>query len=116
MIGFMKIEVASVIGAVVREVRACELEGKPARAVVASRVYDTTIEDLWDAITTAERIPRWLAPVTGDLKLGGKYQIKGNAGGTIKECEPPKRFAATWEYGSTVSWLVVQLASESRDK
>jgi len=28
---------------------------------------------------------RWFLPIEGDLKLGGKYQLKGNAGGTITQ-------------------------------
>ena len=58
--------------------------------VVASRSYDTDIDDLWEAITNAERIPRWFLPITGELRLGGRYQLQGNAGGTITACEPPR--------------------------
>jgi uncharacterized protein YndB with AHSA1/START domain len=65
--------------------------GKPALVAVAIRSYDTTVADLWDAITTPERPARWFLPVEGDLKLGGRYQLKGNAGGTITHCQPPKR-------------------------
>jgi peptidoglycan hydrolase CwlO-like protein len=36
------------------------------------RSYDAEIEELWDAVTNAERIPRWFAPITGELKLGGR--------------------------------------------
>jgi uncharacterized protein YndB with AHSA1/START domain len=112
----MKVDVAGVIGAVVREVRECERNGQPARAVIATRTYDTSIEDLWDCITSAERIPRWFLPVSGDLRLGGRYQLQGNAGGTITECEPPRRVAITWEFAGAVSWVTVQLAAESRER
>ena len=64
----MSIDVPSLIGAVNREVRDVEREGRTARVVVASRTYDTSVEDLWDAITTAERIPRWFLPIEGDLR------------------------------------------------
>jgi uncharacterized protein YndB with AHSA1/START domain len=110
----MKIDVAGYIGAVVREVKQCEHDGRPARAVVATRAYDTNIEDLWDALTNAERIPRWFLPVTGDLRLGGKYQFKGNAGGTITRCEPPRVVAVTWEFGGMTSWLTVSLTEERK--
>jgi uncharacterized protein YndB with AHSA1/START domain len=108
----MHIDVASYIGAVTREVEGREHEGKPARVVIASRGYDTTIDDLWEALTSAERIPRWFLPITGDLKLGGRYQLEGNAGGTITACEPPRRLSVTWEYGGQVSWVNVGLAAE----
>lgn len=96
---------------VVRKVEDVTHEGQPARAVVASRDYPTDIADLWNAITEKERIPRWFAPVDGDLSLGGKYQIKGNAGGTITACDPPRSFALTWEFGGGMSWVEVELAA-----
>src|SRR5215831_2232401 len=77
----MNIDVANQIGAVTREVRSRQHNGRPARVVVASRTYNTTIEDVWDAITNAERIPRWFLPVSGDLRLGGRYQLEGWWGG-----------------------------------
>jgi uncharacterized protein YndB with AHSA1/START domain len=108
----MSIDVPSLIGAVTREVRDVERQGRKARIVVASRTFDTTLEDLWDAISNAERLPRWFAPVTGDFRLGGKYQIQGNASGTITRCEPPRELALTWEFGGGVSWVEVSLKPE----
>lgn len=96
----------------VRRVDNLEWEGQPAKAVVASRFYDTTPADLWDALTRAERIKRWFAPVTGELVLGGRYQVENNAGGTITECVPEKKVALTWEFGPAVSWVIVTLAKE----
>src|SRR5215510_12705170 len=103
-------DIGAVIGAVTREVSGREHDGRPARVVVASRSYDTTIEDVWDAITSAERIPRWFLPVSGDLRLGGRYQLQGNAGGEITGCNPPRHLAVTWEFGGEVSFLTVDLS------
>jgi uncharacterized protein YndB with AHSA1/START domain len=80
--------------------------------VTLSRLYDTSAEDLWDALTSKERIPRWFLPVEGDLKVGGRYQLKGNAGGTISACSPPRHFAATWEFGGATSWIDVTVAPD----
>lgn len=85
----MGIDVLRYIGAVARSVETRLHQGKPARVVKASCAYDTGIEDLWDAITNAERLPRWLLPVSGDLRLGGRYQLEGNASGRITACDPP---------------------------
>ena len=106
----MEIDVAKQIGAVTRRVENRDHEGKPARVAVAGQTYSTTPDDLWDAITSPERLPRWFLPVTGDLKPGGRYQLKGNAGGEILVCEPPRRLKVTWEYGGEVSWLEVIIA------
>ena len=100
------------IGAEVREVVDRDWDGKPAKAVVAGRVYDTDPDDLWDALTNRERIPRWFSAVEGDLRLGGRYQIQGNAGGTITRCEPPAALDLTWEFGGGVSWVTVRLEAE----
>ena len=58
---------------------------------------------MWDAVTSAERIPRWFLPISGDLRLGGRYQLEGNAGGEVLECAPPARRRArtTASRGST---------------
>src|SRR5262245_30304673 len=110
----MKIDVASQIGAVTREVSSRQYNGRAARVVVASRSYNTNMEDVWDAITSAERIQRWFLPVSGDLRLGGRYQLEGNAGGEITRCEPPRHLALTWEYGGQVSWVNVQLVEDPK--
>lgn len=110
----MKIDIAGYIGAVTREVGSREHEGRPARVVAARRTYDTTIEDVWDALTNAERIPRWFLPISGDLRLGGRYHLQGNAGGQITRCEPPRHLAVTWEYGGDVSWVTVGLSEDPK--
>lgn len=100
---------------VVRKVEDVTRGGQNARAVVASRDYSTDIADLWNAITDKARIPRWFAPVDGDLEPGGKYQIKGNAGGTVTACEPPRSFSLTWEFGGGMSWVEVELTETGND-
>ena len=110
------IDVDQVVGAVTREVSSREHEGKLARVVVATRTYDTSADDLWDALTSAERLPRWFLPVSGDLRLGGRYQLEGNAGGTITRCAPPRSLALTWEYGGSVSWVTVNLRQKGHDR
>lgn len=106
------IDVSQEISAVRRQVGSRTLEAGEARVATVSRVYDTDVDDLWDACTNAERIPRWFLPVTGDLRVGGRYQLEGNAGGVIESCDPPHGFSATWEYGDEVSWIELRLAPE----
>jgi uncharacterized protein YndB with AHSA1/START domain len=108
----MKIDVIRHIGAVTRTVTRRDHEGRPANVVQAERTYDTTPEDVWDAMTSAERIPRWFAPVSGDFRLGGRYQIQGNASGTVTACEPPQHLTLTWEFGGAVTWVDVRLSAD----
>jgi uncharacterized protein YndB with AHSA1/START domain len=100
------------IGAVTREVASGERDGEETRVVIVSRSLATDIEDAWDALTSARRLPRWFSPVRGELRLGGRYQVEGNASGEILECQPPSRLAATWEFGGGVSWIVVTLVEQ----
>ncbi|WP_293676318.1 SRPBCC family protein [uncultured Phenylobacterium sp.] len=102
----------TIIGAEFREVADRTRDGKPAKAMVATRTYDTDAADLWDALTNPERIPRWFSPVTGDLRLGGRYQIEGNAGGAIERCDAPEALDITWEFAGGKSWVTLRLAAE----
>jgi uncharacterized protein YndB with AHSA1/START domain len=101
------------INAVRRTVGSRTLEAGAARTVTLSQTYDAALEDGWDACTNPARIPRWFLPVSGELRLGGRYQLEGNASGTIERCEPPTSFAATWEFGGDVTWIEVRLTSEA---
>ena len=106
------IDVDHQISSAERRVGTRTLAAGEARTLTISRVYDTPAEDLWDACTNPERIPRWFLPVSGDLREGGHYQLEGNASGTIERCEPPSALAATWEYGGQVSWIELRVAAE----
>jgi uncharacterized protein YndB with AHSA1/START domain len=110
------IDVAHQINSVSRQVSTRVLDAGEARVVTVSQTYDTEPEDLWDACTSPSRIPRWFLPVSGELRLGGRYQLEGNAGGTVERCDPPKSFSATWEYDGDVSWIEVRVLSESGGK
>jgi uncharacterized protein YndB with AHSA1/START domain len=110
------IDVQKQVQAVTRTVGTRDADGTIHRVSVISQVYDTDIDDLWEAVTDPERIPRWFAPVTGELKEGGHYQIQGNASGTITRCEKPRGYAATWEFGGGVTWIEVRLSPVGADR
>ncbi|MEU7984984.1 SRPBCC family protein [Streptosporangium canum] len=107
------IDVTQQINAVRREVGKRVLEAGEARIVTISQTYEAGVDDVWDACTDPERISRWFLPVSGDLRLNGRYQLQGNAGGRIERCDPPASFSATWEYGGNVSWIEVRLTPAS---
>lgn len=80
------------------------------RVLTLEQDHATTPEDLWAALTSAKRLPRWFLPITGDLRAGGRYQLEGNAGGTIERCDAPRSFRATWEFGGAVGRIVVTVS------
>ncbi len=110
------IDVVHEINAAGRRVGSRVLEAGEARTVTIARTYDAAVADVWEACTDPERVRRWFLPVSGELRVGGRYAIEGNASGTIERCEPPRAFAATWEYGGEVSWIEVRLLAESPDR
>ncbi len=108
----MDFDVAAHLNTVERSVSSLERDGQPARAITLARSYETTVEDLWDAVTNGDRLPRWFLPVTGELQLGGRYQLEGNAGGLITACDRLSHLGLTWEFGEDVSWVEVRFCDD----
>jgi uncharacterized protein YndB with AHSA1/START domain len=62
--------------------------------------YNTTIDDLWSALTDPDRLARWYGKVEGDLRLGGEFRVYLEAddvesAGRVDACEPPRRLLVT---------------------
>ncbi|MFC7624147.1 SRPBCC domain-containing protein [Microlunatus sp. GCM10028923] len=100
------------IDQVERRVAGGERDGEPTKIVILRRHYDADVDQVWDAFTNAERLPRWFLPVSGDLRLGGRYQFEGNAGGLIESCRRPELIKVTWEYDGGLSWVEVRFRTE----
>lgn len=114
------IDIVNEIQAVQREVGSGRIAAGDGRVIRLSRTYHAPIEDVWDALTDPTRISRWFLPVSGDFRLGGRYQFEGNAGGEIVSCERPNRLLVTWKYADTgspadVSEVEVRLSPSGDD-
>jgi uncharacterized protein YndB with AHSA1/START domain len=68
-------------------------------AVRVEDVYDTSIEDLWEACTRPERLARWIARVSGDLRVGGTvdavFTSTWTGSGRIDVCDAPTHLLVT---------------------
>ena len=110
------VDIQSQLAAVTRGIRTEDREGEPSYVQTLEQAYPASIDDVWEAVTTADRIRRWFLPVTGELEPGGRYQLEGNAGGEVLECAPPTAgmasYRITWEFGGGVSWVAVRLAAD----
>jgi uncharacterized protein YndB with AHSA1/START domain len=66
--------------------------------------FDTSVDDLWPALTDPRRLARWIGDVEGDLRLGGEFRFRffasGSEGtGRVEGCEPPRRLLLTMALG-----------------
>jgi uncharacterized protein YndB with AHSA1/START domain len=95
------IDIIHEIEAVQREVGSGRIAAGEGHTVRLERTYDAPIDDVWDALTNPDRIGRWFLPISGDYRVGGRFQFEGNAGGEILACDRPNRLRATWGYGET---------------
>jgi uncharacterized protein YndB with AHSA1/START domain len=109
------IDIASQINAIHRTVELLPpADGSGERVrVLLRRGYDAPIGDIWDAVTQPERIKRWFMPVSGELRVGGSFQLEGNAGGEILACEPPRLLRVT--FGGPTSLVEVRLTAQGEN-
>lgn len=92
-------DVLDELAAARREMGKGTLPAGEAYTIELRRRYPAQIDDVWDAITNPERLQRWLKPVSGDLRLGGKYELEGGEHGEILACDPPRLLTVSWLYG-----------------
>ncbi|MFJ3712897.1 SRPBCC domain-containing protein [Streptomyces sp. NBC_01387] len=92
-------DVLKQINAVHREIRDRPVTGGEGRSLLLRRAYAASTEDVWNACTDPSRIARWLAPVSGELRPGGTFQLEGNAAGEILRCDGPHLLKLTWSLG-----------------
>jgi len=107
-------DIVNQLNAIHREVSRQEGADGEEVSVVLRRQYDAEIGDVWSAITEPDRIKRWFLPVSGDLQVGGKFQLEGNAGGEILACEPPEKLRLT--FGGPASIVELVLADDGGAK
>ena len=93
------IDIVNQINATHRELGNQPVAAGQGRSLLLRRTYDAPIHDVWSACTEPDRISRWLGPIEGDLRLGGTFQLKDNAGGEILRCEEPHLLKVTWGMG-----------------
>lgn len=85
-------------------------------------LFATSAEDLWAALTDPARLTRWIAIVTGELKLGGAFTATFTSGwrgpGRIEACEPPRRLLLAMAEGtadaSTIEALLTPVNGSTR--
>lgn len=86
-------------------------------AIRVEDVYDTHIDDLWEACTTPARLARWVAQVSGDLRVGGTvhatFTSTWSGPGLVEACDAPHHLLLRMEPGTAdEAEIEVWLSSE----
>jgi uncharacterized protein YndB with AHSA1/START domain len=108
------IDIINQLKAIHREVARRPTEDGEMVSVLVRREYDATVDDVWDAVTDPVRVKRWFMPLSGDLRVGGTFQLEGNAGGEILECRPPRRLRVT--FGGPDSLVELRLTPQGEEQ
>lgn len=88
-----------------------EKAGGPVRSVTLTLVTPRHLpSEVWDVIARPERLARWYGPVSGELRVGGRFRVEGEAAGTILACEPGRRLEFAWEAAGESGWVDIALS------
>lgn len=85
--------------------------------VVVEATFHTDQADLWDALTDPDRLRRWIADVSGDLRDQGVITLAFTSGwtgtGTILECREAERLVVltTDDDGAETTTITAELTS-----
>lgn len=93
-------------------------EENGAGVVHVENVYNTTIDDLWSAITDPTRLARWLVAVEGQLAVGGEFTATFTSGwegvGRVDVCRAPHQLqVTTWSDNDAPGVIDARLVEES---
>lgn len=84
------------------------------RSVLVRQHFPVPLAALWAAVTTADGIASWLAPIEGELREGGHYAITGNAEGSVLSCDALHAFSVSWEFAGTTARVDVEVTADSQ--
>ncbi len=93
------------------------IEREPEAVTAAfDRHYDTTADDLWQACTEPERLARWYAPVTGDLRPGGEFTMHFDDGDVtacrVRSCDAPTRLVWEWPVRGAATLVTLEVRAD----
>ncbi|HSJ83161.1 MAG TPA: SRPBCC family protein [Acidimicrobiia bacterium] len=108
------IDIATQINAIDREVTRRHGPHGEEVSVLIRRTYDAGVADVWEALTDPDRMKRWFFPISGDLRVGGSFQLEGNAAGDILRCEPPRLLEVS--FGGPTSLVELRLSPEGEER
>ena len=86
------------------------------------RVYSAAIEDVWELLTDADGVEKWLGVADVELRIGGRFRLLEVGGqgiaGVILALEPPSLLEYTWDSaqwtGGPVRFELAEADDETR--
>jgi uncharacterized protein YndB with AHSA1/START domain len=101
---------------IARQVSETTIDGEAYIHAKSTRTYASSPKDVWDALSNPERLQRWFAAVSGDLKTGGEFEVENNASGTILRCDAPTALEMTWGDPLSVVQVTLEDATKNGDE
>lgn len=86
------------------------LVGFGTRSVMMARTVTATVEEVWTALTDADRLPQWLGAPQGRLEPAQLFTLYG-ATCEIVVCHPPHRLELSWTRAGETNTLRVGVSS-----
>ncbi len=108
------IDITHQLGVIDRQVTRRQAPTGEEVSVLITRTYHAAVGDVWDALTDPDRMKRWFLPISGDLRVGGSFQLEGNAGGDILACEPETLIRVS--FGGPTSIVEIRLSPDGEDR
>jgi uncharacterized protein YndB with AHSA1/START domain len=78
------------------------------------RDFSTDAADLWEAVSTPERVSRWFGRVEGGFAVGSPFTLhfdEGTADFEVVTCAPPSGASVRWKRSDGSSLVTVAVAS-----
>lgn len=96
-----------------------DARGTGRHSVTFERTYPTVRDDLWQALTDPDRVARWFAPISGELRPGGTVTAHfddGDATFEVTECTAPERVSFNWLHGGGAPSTVTAVLRSAGDQ
>ncbi|NVM99397.1 SRPBCC domain-containing protein [Arthrobacter sp. SDTb3-6] len=92
-------DIMDMLTGITRLVKTTTLNHQEATSVVLQLEVPAPVHDVWAACTEADSIQKWFLPISGDLGIGGRYALEGNASGEVLDCNAGRSFRVSWVMG-----------------
>src|SRR5699024_1285957 len=86
---------------------------KNGNTVSLAQSFAVAPEQLWSALTSADRLAAWFGRASGEIVAGGRFELPDmETSGRVLTLEIPRRRLLTWEFAKSVSEMELLVAPE----